>query len=92
MDKTHTKESKNIKSNQKMFVVAIIYQLARIKERKKKLMMFGWLSLYCFFLFEKEKCRRRDGHQSPENEPGLLYNLRVCVSVCVYFIVITCFW
>jgi hypothetical protein len=21
-----------------------------------------------------------------------LYNLRVCVSVCVYFIVITCFW
>jgi hypothetical protein len=36
-----------------------------------------------FFLFEKEKCRRRDGHQSPENEPGLLYNLRVCVCLCV---------
>jgi hypothetical protein len=89
MDKTHTKESKNIKSNQKMFVVAIIYQLA-IRQKKKAYDV--WVVVSIVFLFEKEKCRRRDGHQSPENEPGLLYNLRVCVSVCVYFIVITCFW
>ena len=44
---------------------------------------------YFSFYFSERK-RRRDGHQSRENEPRLLYNIRVCVCAlyCYYLFLV----
>jgi hypothetical protein len=57
--------------------------------RDKKLTMFvvvlRWRLFFCFL---SERKRRRDGHQSRENEPRLLYNIRVCVCVCALLLLL----
>jgi hypothetical protein len=69
-----------------MFVVAIIYRLARIKERKKKLMMFGWLSLYCFFCLRKKNAAAVTVINRQKTSRGycIIY-VCVCVCVCVLY-------